>query len=109
MSLFKLDYYTATVKRLTYTTDASGNKKSSYSATWTSAKWYLSPSSPNNQDVWLNRFWQLWNFECDYPFDVKESDLLTIDNTDYQVKSFARVKWIRIDRVRVVLVLPKNS
>lgn len=109
MSIFKLDYYTATIKRLTYTTDASGNKKSSYSATWTTAKGYLSPASSNNQDVWLDRFGQVWNFECDYPFDVKESDILSIGWTDYQVKSFAHVKGIRIDRVRVVLVLPKNE
>lgn len=109
MSIFKLDYYTATVMRLAYTTDSNGNKKGTYQATEKTAKWYLSPSSPNNQDVWLNRFGQVWNFECDYPFDVKESDIVQINGTNYQVKSFARAKWIRIDRVRVVLVLPKNE
>jgi hypothetical protein len=34
---------------------------------------------------------------------------VTIDGTDYQVKSFAHVKGIMIDRIRVVLVLPKNE
>lgn len=109
MSLFNLDYYTATVKRLTYTTDASWNKKGTYLPTETTAEWYLSPVGTNNQDVWLNRFWQAWNFECDAPFDVKEADIVTIDGTDYEVKSFARVRWINIDRVRVVLILPKNE
>lgn len=109
MSIFKLDYYTATVKRLWYTTDSNGNKKSWYQTTEITAKWYLSPASSSNQDVWLDRFWQVRNFECDYPFDVKESDIVEIDGTEYQVKSFARAKGIRIDRVRVVLVLPKNE
>jgi len=109
MTLFKLDYYTATLMRLVYSTDSNGNKKSTYEATEITAKGYLSPVSSNNQDVWLNRFWQVWNFECDYPFDVKESDIIQIDWVNYQVKSFAHVKWIRIDRVRVVLVLPKNE
>jgi hypothetical protein len=40
---------------------------------------------------------------------VKESDILQIDGTNYQVKSFARAKGIRIDRVRCVLVLAKNQ
>ncbi len=104
-----LDYYEATVKRLQYTTDTNGNKKSKYVATEISATWYLSPESSRNQDVWLDRFWQVRNFECDAPFEVKESDILTIDGTDYQVKSFAHVKGITIDRIRVVLVLPKNE
>lgn len=106
---FKLDYYTATVKRLAYTTDENWNKKSWYVATWTSVKWYLAPTSQNNSDVGLDRYWQVRDFECNYPFDVKESDILTINGVDYQVKSFAHVKWIQIDRVRVVLVLPKNE
>ena len=109
MTKFQLDYYTATVKRLTYTTDTSGNKKSTYSATWTSVKWYLSPEWTNNQDVWLDRFGQVRNFECDAPFDVKESDIVSINSVDYEVKAVAHVKWITIDRIRVVLVLPKNE
>lgn len=109
MQQFKLDYFTASVKRLWYTTDASGNKKSTYTTTSTSVKWYLSPVWTNNQDVWLDRFGQVRNFECNAPFDVKESDIMTIDGVDYEVKSFAHVKWIQIDRVRVVLVLPKNE
>lgn len=109
MSKFKLDYSTATLQRLSYTTDSNWNKKATYWASEITAKWYLSPVSTNNQEVWLDRFWQMWNFECDYPFDVKESDLLSIDWTEYQVKSYARVKGINIDRVRVVLVLPKNE
>ena len=104
-----LDYYDATVKRLQYTTDDNGNKKSEYVTTDISATWYLSPEWTRNQDVWLDRFGQVRNFECDAPFDVKESDIVSIDWTDYQVKSFARVKGIMIDRVRVVLVLPKNE
>ena len=109
MTIFKLDYYTATVMRLVYATDSHGNKKSTYQPTEITAKWYLSPASSNNQDVWLDRFWQVRNFECNYPFAVKESDILQIDGTNYQVKSFARAKGIRIDRVRVVLVLAKNQ
>lgn len=104
-----LDYYDATVKRLQYSTDDNGNKKSEYVTTDISATWYLSPEWTRNQDVWLDRFGQVRNFECDAPFDVKESDIVSIDWTDYQVKSFARVKGIMIDRVRVVLVLPKNE
>lgn len=104
-----LDYYDATVKRLQYTTDDNGNKKSEYVTTDISATWYLSPEWTRNQDVWLDRFGQIRNFECDAPFDVKESDIVSINWTDYQVKSFARVKGIMIDRVRVVLVLPKNE
>lgn len=109
MSMFMLDYYDATVKRLQYTTDANGNKKSEYVTTDISATWYLSPEWTRNQDVWLDRFGQVRNFECDAPFDVKESDIVTIDWKDYQVKSFAHVKGIMIDRIRVVLVLPKNN
>lgn len=110
MGLFKLDYYSASVKRLTYTTDtATWNMKSSYSVVSDlTAKGYLSPVWTNNQDVWLDRYWQQWQFECDYPFDVKETDLLTIGWVDYQVKSFARVKGIKIDRMRFILTLPKN-
>jgi len=104
-----LDYYDATVKRLQYSTDDNGNKKSEYVTTDISATWYLSPEWTRNQDVWLDRFGQVRNFECDAPFDVKESDIVSINWTDYQVKSFARVKGIMIDRVRVVLVLPKNE
>ena len=104
-----LDYYDATVKRLQYSTDDNGNKKSEYVTTDISATWYLSPEWTRNQDVWLDRFGQIRNFECDAPFDVKESDIVSINWTDYQVKSFARVKGIMIDRVRVVLVLPKNE
>jgi len=110
MGLFKLDYYSASVKRLTYTTDTeTWIKKSSYSVVSDlTAKGYLSPVWTNNQDVWLDRYWQQWQFECDYPFDVKETDLLTIGWVDYQVKSFARVKGIKIDRMRFILTLPKN-
>lgn len=111
MGYFKLDYYEASVKRLTYTTDTeTWIKKSSYSVVSDlTAKGYLSPVWTNNQDVWLDRYWQQWNFECDYPFDVKETDILTIGWVDYQVKSFARVKGIKIDRMRFVLTLPKNQ
>ena len=109
MTMFQLDYYTATVKRLSYSTDTSGNKKSIYASTGTSVKWYLAPASSNNSDVGLDRYWQVRNFECNAPFDIKESDILTIDNVDYEVKSFAHVKGIMIDRIRVVLVLPKNQ
>lgn len=109
MSMFMLDYYDATVKKLQYSTDDNGNKKSEYVTTDISATWYLSPEWTRNQDVWLDRFGQVRNFECDAPFDVKESDIVSINWTDYQVKSFARVKGIMIDRVRVVLVLPKNE
>ena len=107
--MFQLDYSTATVHRLVYATDSSGNKKSTYTSTGVTVKWYLSPESKNNQDVWLDRFGQTWNFECDAPFDVKESDIVSIDGVNYEVKSFAHVKWIMIDRVRVVLILPKNE
>lgn len=109
MTMFQLDYSTATVKRLVYTEDSNGNKKATYTWSGVSVKWYFSPESKSNQEVWLDRFWQVYNFECDAPFDVKESDILTINNVDYEVKSFAHVKWIMIDRIRVVLVLPKNE
>ncbi len=110
MGYFKLDYYEASVKRLSYTTDANWNKKSIYAVVeGLTAKGYLSPVWTNNQDVWLDRYGQQWNFECDYPFDVKETDILTINGTDYQVKSFARVKGIKIDRMRFILTLPKNQ
>lgn len=109
MTMFQLDYSTATVKRLVYAEDSNGNKKATYTWSGVSVKWYFSPESKNNQEVWLDRFWQVYNFECDAPFDVKESDILTINNVDYEVKSFAHVKWIVIDRIRVVLVLPKNE
>lgn len=109
MTTFQLDYYTATVKRLSYSTDSSWNKKSTYASTGSSVKWYLAPAWSNNQDVWLDRYGQVRNFECNAPFDVKESDILTIGTVDYEVKSFAHVKWINIDRIRVVLVLPKNQ
>ena len=109
MTMFQLDYSTATVQRLVYATDSSGNKKSTYTSNGVTVKWYLSPESKNNQDVWLDRFGQTWNFECDAPFDVKESDIVSIDGVNYEVKSFAHVKWIMIDRVRVVLILPKNE
>lgn len=109
MTMFQLDYSTATVKCLSYSTDSNGNKKATYTWSGVSVKWYFSPESKNNQEVWLDRFWQVYNFECDAPFDVKESDILTINNVDYEVKSFAHVKWIMIDRIRVVLVLPKNE
>lgn len=107
--MFSLDQHTATVKALTYTTDWSWNKKSSFASTWVSAIWYLTPVSSNNQNVWLDRFWQAWNFETEYPFAIKETDILTIDGVDYDVKSFARVKGITIDRVRVILTLTKNE
>lgn len=109
MTIFKLDYYVATIKRLEYTTNSKGNKKATYKETGTITKGYLSPAWTNNQDVWLDRFGQVWNFECNAPLDVKESDIMVIDGVEYEVKSFARIKWIVIDRVRVVLVLPKNS
>lgn len=107
--MFKLDYSTATVKRLVYATDTYGNKKSTYETSDITAKGYLVPTSVNNQDVWLDRFWLVYNFECDYPFDVKESDVVSIDWTDYKVKSVARFKGIKIDRVRIVLVKEKNE
>jgi hypothetical protein len=109
MSIFSLDQHTATVKSLTYVTDWSGNRKSSFVSTWASAVGYLTPIGINNQNVWLDRFWQAWNFETEYPFTIKETDILTIDGVDYDVKSFARVKGINIDRVRVVLTLTKNE
>lgn len=107
--MFKLDYSTATVKRLAYVTDTQGNKKSTYSSSDITAKGYLIPTSVNTQDVGLDRFWLVYNFECDYPFAVKESDIVSIDWIDYKVKSVARFKGIRIDRVRVVLVKEKTE
>lgn len=109
MSVFELDQHTATVKALTYTTDESGNKKSSFASTWVSVVWYLTPISANNVNVWLDRFWQARSFETDYPFTIEETNILTIDGVDYDVKSFARSKGITIDRVRVVLTLTKNE
>lgn len=107
--MFSLDQFTATVKSLTYTTDWSWNKKSAFASTGVSVKWYLTPIWTNNQNVWLDRFWQARNFETEYPFTIKETDILTIDTVDYDVKSFARVKGINIDRVRVILTLTKNE
>jgi hypothetical protein len=44
MTIFKLDYYVATIKRLEYTTNAKGNKKATYKETGTITKGYLSPA-----------------------------------------------------------------
>lgn len=98
-----LDQHIATQKRLTYVWT-----KWSYETLATWIIWYLTPVSENNTSVWLERFWQARKFETETPFAVKETDILTIDDVDYQVKSFARFKWIVIDRMRVFLTLPKN-
>jgi len=104
---FLLDQDTAIHKRLTTSVDA-WHSKSVYEATWNEYVWYLTPMWTNNQSVWIDRFWQARKFETNQPCDVIESDILVIDNVEYQVKSFAPVKWITIKRVRVILTLPKN-
>lgn len=49
------------------------------------------------------------NFETEAPFVIEESNILEIDNVEYKVKSFARIKGMNIDRVRCILSLSKNE
>lgn len=108
MGVFKLDTILAKVKRLWYTTDWA-YKKSTYSLTGTEKRGYFVAQSENVQDQGFGKFWQVWKFECDYPFDVQASDILVIENVDYDVKATNRFTWKTLDRVRCILVKSTNE
>jgi len=90
--MFNLDTISAQVKRLTYVTDWSF-KKWTYASYGTAKKWYFVPQAENAQDQWFGKFGQVFKFECDAPFDVEDSDRLTINSIDYEVKAVARFTW----------------
>lgn len=106
--MFKLDTILAKVKRLTYTT-TSWFKQWVYSLTGEQKKWYFVPQNENAPDQWFWKFWQVFKFECDNPFDVEESDRLVIDDVDYEVKAVARFTGASIDRIRCILIKSKND
>ena len=104
MSQFRLDRDLAKVKRLVNT-----GGKSAYQLSWEEKKWYFKPQSENAPDQWFGKFWQVFRFECDVPFDVIASDMLEIDWLDYDVKATAEFKGISINRVRCILVRSTNE
>ena len=108
MGKFKLDTILAEIKSLTYTTDWA-YKKSTYSLSGVSKKWYFVAQSEYATDQGRWKYWQVFKFECDYPFAVKEADRLVIDSQEYDVKATVRMTWRTVDRIRCILVKSKNE
>lgn len=103
MSIFKKDNQTAIVSRLWYTTDW-GYKKSTYSATGNSYVWHLKALTLKD-GIEIENFWKEFLFHTSYNADIKESDRLTIDWVDYDVKGISKFKWVSFDRLQCVVEL----
>ena len=105
---FKLDTILAKIKTLTYTADWD-YKKSVYWLSGVEKKWYFVAQSEYATDQGRWKYWQVFKFECDYPFPVKEADRLVIDETEYDVKATVRMTWRTIDRIKCILVKSNNE
>lgn len=106
--MFTLDQFLAKVKVQTYVVSGTG-KKSTYDYNWSEAYGYLTPISIRNSSAGINTFGQERQFETENPLDAEESDIMEIDEVDYKIKSYARVKGISIDRIRYILVKSKGE
>lgn len=105
---FKLDTILAKIKTLTYTTDA-WYKKSVYGLSGEEKKWYFVAQSEYASDQGRGKYGQVFKFECDYPFAVKEADRLVIEGEEYDVKATVRMTGRTIDRIRCILVKSNNE
>ena len=99
--MFKKDLKTASISRLGYTT-SWWYKKSWYTATWKTYKWSLKfLTIKDGIDIWA--FWKEAQFNCDITADVKESDRLTIDWINFDVKWVADFPWVTFWRKMLIL------
>lgn len=103
MSVFKHDNQLAVVSRMSYTTD-SWYKKSWYSATGKSYTWHLKALSIKD-GIDVNNFGKEFSFHTAYDADIKESDKLTIDNVNYDVKWVSKYKGISFSRLQAIIEL----
>lgn len=101
MSVFRKDNQTATVSRLWYTTD-SGYKKSWYTATGNSYEWHLKALTIKD-GIETSNFWKEFLFHTVSGADIKESDKLTIDSVDYDVKGISTYKGVSFSRLQCIV------
>ena len=101
MWVFNKDNATATVKRLWYV-DESGYKKSWYALTGNSYLWHLKFLTVKD---WIetSNFGKEYQFNAEYNGDIKESDKLTIDWVDYDVKGVSKQTGISFSRLVAIL------
>lgn len=96
--MFSFDNVTASVKRNTY---ASG--KSSLVATGSSYVGYLKQSNPRYEDIPQELIGKSFHFTTIYWADIQESDVLTINGTDYVVRAIAKPTVVKLKFTRVHL------
>ena len=99
--MFRKDFTTAEVYRLGYT-ESWWYKQSWYTATWESYKGYLKFLSIKDWiEVWA--FGKEAQFNTDITADIKESDRLTIDWVNFDVKGVADFPWVTFGRKMLIL------
>jgi hypothetical protein len=99
--MFKKDLKTASVSRLGYIT-SWWYKKSWYTATGKSYKWSLKFLTLKDWiDIWA--FGKEAQFNTDITADIKESDRLTIDWINFDVKGVADFPWVTFGRKMLIL------
>lgn len=69
------------------------NNKSSTNNTWIVCLWYLSPISIEN-NINIETFWQNYKYTTDIKNDIREGDVLEINNEKYTVKWTAEYSWL---------------
>lgn len=98
---FKKDTKMAYISRLWYSTDG-WYKKSDYVSTWL---WYMGHLKALTLKDWIeiSNFWKEYQFNTEYGADIKESDKLTIDWIEYNVKGVSTFDWITFSRMMCIL------
>ena len=93
--MFRKYQTTAEVYRAGYTTQ-DWYKKSGYTDTGNSYKWYLKAQSINKTED-LTMFGKVFAFHTDKTADIKAWDRLVIDGEDYDVQGVSDFGWISFD------------
>jgi hypothetical protein len=98
---FTKDNQLAIVSRLWYTDD-TGYKKSWYTPTWKEYMWHLKALTIKD-GIELSNFGKEYQFNTNLWADIKESDKLTIDWVEYNVKGIWSFNWITFNRLMCIL------
>lgn len=98
---FKKDTKLWSVSRLWYNTE-TWYKKSWYNSTWKSYYWHLKALTLKDW-VEISNFGKEFQFNTIYEADIKESDKLTIDWIEYNVKWVSTFDWITFSRLMCIL------
>ena len=101
INMFAKYQHTATVERLTTTTD--WYKRQSFVSTGVTIRWHLKPLSITDSYQLSTAFWKDYKFTTNQSNDILESDRLTINWEKYDVKWVSPCTGITFKTKQVLL------